>query len=116
MFLSYLCAVLVPSDDAFAKLPASVVQKLKTSNEYLVKVLQYHVVSNLICSSAFETGNAPTFEGADISITVSKQNVVFNDNSKLIQSDIIAYNGVIQVIDTVLLPQQNDDSVLHEAL
>ena len=96
--------MLVPNDDAFGKLSADVVEKMKDNHQFLVDVLEYHILETITCLAGFETGSITTYEGQDISVTASGTKVVFNKNTTLIQADIIAYNGVMHVIDTVLLP------------
>lgn len=96
--------LLIPNDDAFGKLPDDVTEKLNTNYRYLHKVLEYHILTEIICSAGFETGPVQTYEGDDINVAVSGSKIVFNSNSTLIQPDIIAFNGVMHVIDKVLLP------------
>ncbi len=94
--------VFAPTDEAFAKLPAGTVENLlKPENkDQLVAILTYHVVSGKIMSSdLLSTTSAPTVNGqsAPIGLRVGNANVI--------QADIDASNGVIHVIDTVLLPE-----------
>ncbi|XP_046853502.1 transforming growth factor-beta-induced protein ig-h3-like [Xenia sp. Carnegie-2017] len=96
--------LLLPNNAAFAKLPTSVKEKMQSSYQFTRHVLQYHVVTEIVCASVFDTGTVPTYEGSNIEVNVSGNKVVFNGKAALIQADTIAYNGVIQVIDTVLLP------------
>ena len=94
--------VFAPTDEAFAKLPAGTVETLlKPENkDQLIAILTYHVVSGKIMSSdLLSTTSAPTVNGqsAPIGLRVGNANVI--------QADIDASNGVIHVIDTVLLPE-----------
>lgn len=99
--------VFAPTDAAFAKLPAGTVETLlKPENKAaLVKVLTYHVVAGKIQAKDIKTGSAlvKTVDGGSIKVTKSAKGVVI-DNSKVIAADVKASNGVIHVIDSVLLP------------
>jgi uncharacterized surface protein with fasciclin (FAS1) repeats len=98
--------VFAPTDDAFAKLPAGTVENLlKPENkEQLVAVLTYHVVPGKVMSSdiAGKTAKVATVEGGKLSIDAT-DGVKVND-ANVISADIEASNGVIHVIDTVVLP------------
>lgn len=97
---------LAPNDAAFKKLTPDVVEKLNNNIKFLRAVLNYHALTDIYCSAGFENGQeVPTYEGASIKVQVSGGKVVLN-NSTVIEADIIAYNGVVHVIDTVLLPPQ----------
>ena len=98
--------VLLPNNDAFSKLTSDVKEKLNDNHKFLIEVLEYHFLESLTCLAGFETGSVRSYEGDSISVTVSGKKVLFNKNSTLILPDIIAYNGVVHVIDTVLLPPQ----------
>jgi uncharacterized surface protein with fasciclin (FAS1) repeats len=95
-----------PTDAAFAKLPKGTVEDLlKPENKAkLVSILTYHVVSGKVLSKdiAGKSLKAKSVEGADIAI-VAKKNVMI-DNAKVVKADILASNGVIHVIDTVIMP------------
>lgn len=99
--------VFAPTDAAFAKLPAGTVDTLlKPENKaQLVKVLTYHVVPGKIASAdlAGKTTKAKTVEGAEL--TVNAMSGVMVNDAKVTQADIAASNGVIHVIDAVLLPK-----------
>ncbi|NUN66599.1 fasciclin domain-containing protein [Pseudanabaena biceps] len=99
--------VFAPTDEAFAKLPKGTVETLlKPENKaVLVKVLTYHVVSGSVASKSIKSGSAlvKTVEGGSVKVTKSAKGVVI-DNSKVVAADVKASNGVIHVIDTVLLP------------
>ncbi len=99
--------VFAPNDAAFAKLPAGTVETLlKPENKSaLVKLLTYHVVAGKIEAKDIKAGSVlvKTVDGGSIKVTSGSKGVVI-DNSKVIAADVKASNGVIHVIDTVLLP------------
>ncbi len=98
--------VFAPTDDAFAKLPKGTVESLlKPENkEKLGTILKYHVVSGRVYSdAAVKAGEADTLAGKSIRIGTKGSQAMVN-NAKLLKTDIDASNGVIHVIDTVLLP------------
>jgi uncharacterized surface protein with fasciclin (FAS1) repeats len=99
--------VFAPNDAAFAKLPAGTVETLlKPENKAaLVKLLTYHVVAGKIEAKDIKAGSVlvKTVDGGSIKVTKSSKGVVI-DNSKVIAADVKASNGVIHVIDNVLLP------------
>jgi uncharacterized surface protein with fasciclin (FAS1) repeats len=98
--------VFAPTDAAFAKLPDGTVENLlKPENkDQLVAVLTYHVVSGKIMSSdiAGKKAQVPTVQGSDLSVDATSGVMV--DNAMVVAADIEASNGVIHVIDTVVLP------------
>ncbi|MEJ2194047.1 MAG: fasciclin domain-containing protein [Ignavibacteriaceae bacterium] len=97
--------VFAPSDDAFAKLPEGTIESLLKDKEALTKVLLYHVVSGEVTSKeVVKLKKAETLEGEYITIKTTDDGVMIN-NSNIIGADIMASNGVIHVIDTVLLPE-----------
>ncbi|MCX5961617.1 MAG: fasciclin domain-containing protein [Cyanobacteria bacterium] len=97
--------VFAPTDAAFAKLPKGTVETLlKPENKaQLVKILTYHVVSGEVLSTTLKSGKVKTVEGDTVNVLVQKSGVTIN-KSKLTAVDIKASNGVIHVIDTVLMP------------
>jgi len=100
--------VFAPTDEAFAKLPASTVTSLlKPENkQQIADILKYHVVAGRVYSTdALAAKQAPTLQGGQVSITANAQGAMVN-NAKLVTTDIDASNGVIHVIDSVLLPPQ----------
>lgn len=102
-----LFTVFAPTDDAFAKLPAGTIDNLlKPENKQaLTDILLYHVVSgNVLATDVVNLTSAPTVFGKDIKITVKDGKVFLNDTIQVIITDIEASNGVIHVIDAVLLP------------
>ena len=96
--------VFAPNDEAFAALPEGTVEGLLADTEALTAVLTYHVVAGVVMSTDLTDGmTAATVNGADI--TVSLDPVMIND-ANVVSADIEASNGVIHVIDSVLLPPQ----------
>ena len=94
--------VFAPTDEAFAKIPQDQLNALLNDKEMLTKVLTYHVVSGKVMAADVSAGMVPTVEGS--SITVTTANGVRVDDAKVIKTDIVASNGVIHVIDTVIMP------------
>ena len=103
--------VFAPTDDAFAKLPAGTVEDLlKPENlETLKNILLYHVVSGKVMAADVVTLDGKTadtaFAGNSVTISVKDGKVFLNENVQVIITDIATTNGVIHVIDTVLLPE-----------
>ena len=98
--------VFAPTDAAFAKLPKGAIEALLADKEKLTAVLTYHVVSGKVTAAdIIKMGGADpaTVNGAPVHITVNEGNV-FVDGAKVINADIQASNGVIHVIDSVILP------------
>lgn len=96
--------VFAPTDEAFAKLPAGTVQALLQDKEKLTAILTYHVVPGRVSSSdVVNLDSAQTVNGQSLSIKV-KDGKVWIDNATVITADIEASNGIIHVIDTVVLP------------
>jgi len=99
--------VFAPTDAAFAKLPAGTVENLlKPENkEKLVAILTYHVVSGkVMAADAMKVKTAKTVQGEDLTIKTMGGKVMI-DNAHVTKADIVADNGVIHVIDTVLMPK-----------
>jgi uncharacterized surface protein with fasciclin (FAS1) repeats len=98
--------VFAPTDEAFAKLPPGTVENLlKPENrEKLIAVLKYHVVPGKVTAADVKTMEAKTAQGQSVSIKVTSEGVTV-DNAKVVKTDILAENGVIHVIDTVILPK-----------
>ncbi|HSK06048.1 MAG TPA: fasciclin domain-containing protein [Acidimicrobiia bacterium] len=96
--------VFAPTDDAFAALPEGTVEGLLEDPEALGDILLYHVVAGEVTSDQVLTlESATTAQGSDVSIRVEGDSVFVND-AQVIMTDIQASNGVIHVIDAVLLP------------
>ena len=95
--------VFAPTDEAFAKLPAGTVESLLADVPQLTKILTYHVVSGkVLAADVVKLTTATTVEGSDLKIDASN-GVKIND-ATVVTPDVEADNGVIHVIDTVLLP------------
>ena len=99
--------VFAPTDEAFAKLPAGTVENLlKPENKnQLVAILTYHVVSGKVMSKdlAGKKTMAKSVEGGEISVDATDGVMV--DNAKVVKADIEASNGVIHIIDAVIMPK-----------
>ena len=96
--------VFAPTDEAFAKLPKSQVDALLKDKEALRRVLLYHVVQGkVMASDVTKMRSAKTLQGQNINIRV-RNNVVRINDAKVIKADIVCTNGVIHVIDKVILP------------
>jgi len=101
--------VFAPTDEAFAKIPAATLTALLENPAELRAVLTYHVVAGeVLAADVVGLTEATTVNGADIEIAVEDGNVVLNGTSTVVVTDILATNGVIHVIDTVLLPPAQD--------
>jgi transforming growth factor-beta-induced protein len=99
--------VFAPTDDAFAKIPANTLNAIIADKALLTSILTYHVVGSAVPASDFidrGRGRTPTLNGAKIKYEVVDGNLILNGNVKVIATDIKASNGIIHVIDTVLLP------------
>jgi len=97
--------VFAPTDEAFAKIPQAQLQALLKDKAALQRVLTYHVLPQKVTSGQIVDGNikeAKTVEGQ--SVRISTMAGVSVDNAKVVKADIMASNGVIHVIDTVILP------------
>ena len=97
--------VFAPTDAAFAALPAGTLDALLKDPAKLKDILLYHVVSGKVTADqVVKLTSASTVEGKAIKITVKNGTVFLNDTVKVVTTDIPASNGVIHVIDAVLLP------------
>ncbi len=97
--------IFAPTNAAFAKLPAGTVESLllPENKAKLVAVLTYHVVPATVMAAAVKTGEAPTVNGKKLALKADATGVTVN-NAKVTATDLAGSNGVIHVIDTVLLP------------
>ena len=98
--------VFAPSDDAFAKLPAGTVESLLKDVEKLKSILTYHVVSGKVMAvdvMKMDGKSAKTVNGAELKIT-TQGGVKLNGNVHVTKTDIDCSNGVIHVVDSVLMP------------
>lgn len=96
--------VFAPTDAAFAKLPAGTVDALLKDVPKLKAILTYHVVSGKVMAKDVKTGAVPTVNGQSINISAGAGGVTVND-AKVTATAVAASNGVIHVVDTVLLPK-----------
>jgi len=97
--------VFAPTDEAFAALPAGTLDGLLKDPEALKKILLYHVVSGQVTADkVVGLTSANSVEGSPIAITVKDGKVYLNDAAQVVKTDILASNGVIHVIDKVILP------------
>ena len=97
--------VFAPTDEAFSKLPKGTVENLlKPENkDKLVAILTYHVLAGKVIAADVKTMKAKTVNGNELDLKVAGGVVTVN-NAKVIKTDVAASNGVIHVIDTVVLP------------
>ncbi len=96
--------VFAPTDEAFAKIPADQLQAILADKEKLTAILTYHVVSGkVMASDVVKLKSAKTVQGSEA--TISTADGVKVDNANVIKTDILASNGVIHVIDTVIIPK-----------
>lgn len=97
--------VFAPSDDAFKKIPEKDLQAILADKDKLTKILTYHVVAGQMkAADVVKQKSAKTVEGSEVSITVSG-NEVKVDGAKVTSTDIMCSNGVVHVIDTVIIPK-----------
>ncbi len=96
--------VFAPTDAAFAKIPADVLNGLLADKDALRKVLLYHdVAGKVTASDVVKLSSVPTAQGSNV--MVDSSNGVKINNATVVKADIMASNGIIHVIDTVLLPK-----------
>ncbi|MFT5196805.1 MAG: transforming growth factor-beta-induced protein, partial [Candidatus Promineifilaceae bacterium] len=97
--------VLAPTDEAFAKLPEATLNAILADQDLLKSVLLYHVIAGDVGSGIAATlSEATTLNGEKVNIKVFQDDLYFNDESKVIIANVIASNGTIHAIDTVLIP------------
>jgi uncharacterized surface protein with fasciclin (FAS1) repeats len=96
--------VFAPTDEAFAKLPAGTLDALLQDKEKLAAVLTYHVVPGKVTAAQVRPGMVKTVQGQSLTVKANRGGVMV-DNARVVTTDIIASNGVIHVIDTVVLPK-----------
>ena len=96
--------VFAPTDEAFRKLPAGTLEKLLADKAQLTKVLTYHVVAGkVMAADVVKLTEAKTVEGSAVKISAKDGKVKVND-ANVVKTDVVASNGVIHVIDAVILP------------
>ena len=95
--------VFAPTDEAFAKVPKEQLDALLKDKAALTKVLTYHVVPGKVMAKDVKAGKVKTVQGSEL--TVATAGGVMVDGAKVTATDIVADNGVIHVIDSVVLPK-----------
>ena len=95
--------VFAPSDEAFAKIAKADLDKLLADKAKLTAVLTYHVVPGKVVAQDVKAGNVKTVQGSDLMIATAGGVTV--NGAKVVKTDVLADNGVIHVIDTVLMPK-----------
>lgn len=95
--------VFAPTDAAFAKIPKADLDALLKDKAKLTAVLTYHVVSGKVMGADVKAGKVKTVQGSEI--TISTTGGVMVDKAKVTATDIVADNGVIHVIDSVIMPK-----------
>ena len=95
--------VFAPTDAAFAKIPKADLDALLADKAKLTSVLTYHVVSGNVMAKDVKAGKVKTVQGSDLTLTTSGGVKV--DGANVVKTDIVAQNGVIHVIDSVVLPK-----------
>ena len=95
--------VFAPTDEAFAKIPKADLEALLKDKTKLTEILTYHVVPGKVMAADVKAGKVKTVQGSDITVTTTGGVMV--DKAKVIKTDITADNGVIHVIDTVIMPK-----------
>ena len=96
--------VFAPNDAAFAKIPPEQLNALLADKKKLTAVLTYHVVPAKVMAAEVKSGPVKTVQGQSLKVEASAAGVKV-DNARVIQADIVASNGVIHVIDAVLMPE-----------
>ncbi|HEY8198705.1 MAG TPA: fasciclin domain-containing protein [Candidatus Limnocylindrales bacterium] len=97
--------IFAPTDEAFAALPAGTLDSLLADTAALKQILLYHVVSGAVkAADVVGMTSAESLEGSPITVAVKDGTVYLNETAKVIATDVVASNGVIHVIDQVLLP------------
>jgi len=95
--------VFAPTDAAFAKIPKAQLDALLADKAMLTKVLTYHVVAGKVMAADVKAGSVKSVEGENLTITTDNGGVQV-DKANVVKTDIIASNGVIHVIDSVMIP------------
>ncbi len=107
--------VFAPTNDAFAALPEGALEALLADPELLTRVLTYHVVQGVVTSDQLSDMMAPSMEmsapgadlmGSELEVIVNDDGSVTVNGANVIMADIIASNGVIHIIDAVLIPEE----------
>jgi uncharacterized surface protein with fasciclin (FAS1) repeats len=96
--------VFAPTDAAFAKVPKADLDALLADKDKLTKVLTYHVVPGNVMAKDVQPGKVKTVQGGELTLAKSNDGVMV-DNARVLKTDIVADNGVIHVIDSVVVPK-----------
>lgn len=96
--------VFAPTDAAFAKIPSETVEKLKTDDALLTKILTYHVVPGQLAPSQV-VGAHKTVEGSEVDVTGTPESTVKVDDASVVCGGVKTANATVYLIDTVLMPQ-----------
>jgi len=96
--------VFAPTDAAFAKVPKADLDALLADKAKLTAVLTYHVVPGSVMAKDVKSGKVKTVQGSELTLAASGGGVMV-DNAQVVKADIVADNGVIHVIDSVVLPK-----------
>ena len=105
--------VFAPTDEAFAKIPEADLKALLKDKAQLSAVLTYHVVAGKVMATDVKTGKVKTVQGSELNVSVNSTKKPYSesittvkvDNATVIIADIVADNGVIHVIDAVVMPK-----------
>jgi uncharacterized surface protein with fasciclin (FAS1) repeats len=95
--------VFAPSDEAFKAVPAATLQALAGDKELLKSVLSYHVLAGKVSAAEVQNGNVKTVQGANVALSKAGGFITVDD-AVVTQADVAASNGVVHVIDRVLMP------------
>ena len=96
--------VFAPNDAAFAKVPKGDLDALLADKAKLTAVLTYHVVPGTVMAKDVKSGKVKTVQGSELTLAASGGGVMV-DNARVVKADIVADNGVIHVIDNVVIPK-----------
>jgi uncharacterized surface protein with fasciclin (FAS1) repeats len=97
--------VFAPTDEAFAKLPAGTIEALLQDKAKLTSILTYHVAAGkYLAADVVKMNSLKSVQGQNITISL-KDGAAMADNAKIVKTDIVCSNGVIHVIDAVILPK-----------
>lgn len=97
--------VFAPTDEAFKAVPAATMEQLAKDRALLTAVLSYHVIPGKVSAAEVKTGNVKSVQGANLALSRAGTFVTVED-AVVTQADVMATNGVVHVIDKVLLPPQ----------
>jgi uncharacterized surface protein with fasciclin (FAS1) repeats len=96
--------VFAPTDEAFAKVPKDQLDALLKDKTKLQSVLTYHVVPGKVMAADVKAGKVKTAQGSEVTVSTASGGVMV-DGAKVVKTDIVADNGVIHVIDSVIMPK-----------